>query len=85
MNRRITFFVATATRTWDGWVVEGEFGLGPLRIGDAFAWVHHRDTGEDEVAGFRVQEVGPTSIRLTSTAEPALRAGDILGGEVPDD
>jgi hypothetical protein len=38
---RITFFVRSAEKSPDGWVVHGEAGLGPPEVGDEFFFVQH--------------------------------------------
>ena len=76
---RVTFFVEQATRTSDGWSVQGEDGLGPPAPGDRFTFVHHRDTGEEAV-DLTVVEVNAGSLRLTGASSMSLETGDLLGG-----
>lgn len=78
---RLTFFVNKAAPTSDGWVVEGDSGLGPPAPGDRFTFVHHQDDGRDETVDLTVAEVGAASLRLTGATDVGLRSGDILGGE----
>jgi hypothetical protein len=78
---RITFFVESAERTPEGWVVEGEAGLGPPAAGDAFTFVQHQgDQSEDRLV-MTITEAEPRRLRLATTGDAVLTRGDILGGE----
>lgn len=81
MDWRITFFVSGAERTRDGWTVRGEVGLGPPVVGDCFCFVHH-PSGVDDDAVLRVEELTPSSLRVSGGTKLTLAQGDILGGEV---
>jgi hypothetical protein len=78
---RITFFIDKAEPTGDGWLVHGEVGLGPPRVGEQFDFVTHQDTGEEDQLALRIVEAGPNWLRLVTQQKAALRKGDILGGE----
>src|SRR5581483_3324441 len=79
---RITFFVHEAERTADGWLVQGEAGLGPPEAGDQFSFVHHEDLQTEDPIRLRITEADPRTLRLVGGHEARLRPGDILGGEV---
>lgn len=79
---RITFFVHEANRTADGWAVRGEIGLGPIVVGDEFAFIHHQDDGAEELVRLRVSRQEQTELGLTGGRDATVRSGDILGGEV---
>lgn len=82
--QRITFFVESAERKGSSWRVTGEVGLGPIREGDVFTFVHHQDTaGEVEVAAV-VDEVGDSHLLLSMATPVEVRRGDILGAELSD-
>jgi hypothetical protein len=79
---RITYFVNSAERTPEGWLVHGERGLGPPTNGDVFSFVHHQDSGQDDEVVLRIKKYDESFVLLAATEQVELRAGDILGGEV---
>ena len=81
MQWRITFFVRDAERTPDGWIVTGEAGLGPPKVGDEFSFVHHEVDRTEDRATLSITEAAPDRLRLMTDAAITLRDGDILGGE----
>jgi hypothetical protein len=78
---RITFFVKSAERTADGWIVTGETGLGPPQVGDEFSSVHHEDDHTEDLATLSIAEASHDRLRLTTLQSLTLRSGDILGGD----
>ena len=85
VERRFTFFVDTASRTPDGWDITGETGLGPIRDGDAFSFVFHRDTEtEDSLVELRVSTDSGTQLSIVGGEELELREGDVLGGSAEE-
>lgn len=79
---RITYFVNRASRSQEGWEVEGEPGLGPPRVGDEFSFVLHQDTGKEDLVGLRVERFDGSSMLVSGKDEVEIRPGDIIGGEV---
>lgn len=79
---RITYFVKRATRTPDGWEVEGEPGLGPPQVGDEFSFVLHQDTKKEDLITLRVDRFDGPSMLVSGNGEVEIRPGDIIGGEV---
>jgi hypothetical protein len=82
---RITYFVKSALPTPDGWLVEGEPGLGPPQAGDEFSFVLHQDVGREDLVILRVERYDGLSMLVVPNDEVELRADDILGGEVDRD
>lgn len=80
MKWRITYFVSSAERTLDSWLVQGERGLGPPAEGDEFSFVHHED-GSDEDAVIRIVQYDDSSVLVHTSEAVELQPGDILGGE----
>lgn len=79
---RITYFVKRASRTSDGWEIEGEPGLGPPQVGDKFSFVLHQDSKREDQAALCVERFDVSSVLVSRNDEVEIRAGDIIGGEV---
>ena len=79
---RITYFVNRASRSLEGWTVEGEPGLGPPEVGDEFRFVLHQDTETEDQVNLRVEKFDGSSMLVSGGDEIELRVGDIIGGVV---
>lgn len=82
--QRITFFVESAEPKGRSWRVTGEQGLGPIREGDFFTFVHHQDTAEEVEINAVVEEVGDNHLLVSMATPVEVRAGDILGAELSE-
>jgi hypothetical protein len=82
--RRITFFVSSAENRDGGLSVLGQVGLGPIKEGDTFDFVHRQSTGEDFKVEVHVVEVSDTELGLGGTASVVLEDGDILAAELAE-